>query len=103
MSCTIKPFVTRLQRQQEHTQAKALFLEDVAAGKRTLDPLRHPLYPYQQDGMLHLAFGERTMLADEMGLGKTVQAIAACELLHQLRDIQRVPKIPQTVPNICTK
>ncbi|MDD3952643.1 MAG: SWIM zinc finger family protein, partial [Lentisphaeria bacterium] len=38
--------------------------------------LRFPLYDYQIDGMLHLAFSGRAMLADEMGLGKTVQAIA---------------------------
>ena len=43
-----------------------------------------PLYPYQRDGMLHLAFNERALLADEMGLGKTIQAIAACALLHRL-------------------
>ena len=49
-----------------------------------------PLYPYQQEGMLHLAFTERALLADEMGLGKTVQAIAACELLRRLRGIERV-------------
>src|SRR6202022_2715209 len=54
------------------------------------DLLAFPLYPYQRDGMLHLAFGERALLADEMGLGKTVQAVAACELLRQLRGIERV-------------
>jgi SNF2 family DNA or RNA helicase len=43
-----------------------------------------PLYPYQREGMLHLAFKERALLADEMGLGKTIQAIAACLLLHRL-------------------
>jgi len=43
-----------------------------------------PLYPYQREGMLHLAFTERALLADEMGLGKTIQAIAACALLHRL-------------------
>ena len=43
-----------------------------------------PLFPYQRDGMLHLAFRERALLADEMGLGKTIQAIAACALLHRL-------------------
>jgi superfamily II DNA or RNA helicase len=52
--------------------------------------LRHPLLPYQREGMLHLAFGERVLLADEMGLGKTVQAIAACELLARRKSIQRV-------------
>jgi hypothetical protein len=43
-----------------------------------------PLFPYQREGMLHLAFTERALLADEMGLGKTIQAIAACSLLHRL-------------------
>jgi len=49
-----------------------------------------PLYPYQREGMLHLAFAERALLADEMGLGKTIQAIAACALLHHLGKAQRV-------------
>ena len=52
--------------------------------------MRHPLLPYQREGMLHLAFGERALLADEMGLGKTVQAIAACELLARRKGIERV-------------
>ena len=49
-----------------------------------------PLFPYQRDGMLHLAFTERALLADEMGLGKTIQAIAACALLHRLGQARRV-------------
>jgi len=49
-----------------------------------------PLFPYQREGMLHLAFKERALLADEMGLGKTIQAIAACALLHRLGKAQRV-------------
>jgi hypothetical protein len=48
-----------------------------------------PLYPYQRQGMLHLAFTERALLADEMGLGKTIQAIAACALLHRLGTVKR--------------
>jgi len=80
----------RLRRAREREQARAAFLADVRAGKRTLDVLTTPLYPYQHDGMLHLAFGERVLLADEMGLGKTIQAIAACELLRRLRDVRRV-------------
>ena len=52
--------------------------------------LRHPLLPYQREGMLHLAFGERALLADDMGLGKTIQAIAAAELLRRLNGIARV-------------
>jgi len=49
-----------------------------------------PLFPYQREGMLHLAFNERALLADEMGLGKTIQAIAACALLHRLGQVERV-------------
>ena len=59
-------------------------------GKATFDLVKFPLLPYQREGMLHLAFGERVLLADEMGLGKTVQAIAACELLARRRGIARV-------------
>ena len=66
------------------------FLRDVENGRRTLDLLRFPLFPYQRDGMLHLAFGERALLADDMGLGKTVQALAACVLLRELESIERV-------------
>ncbi len=48
------------------------------------------LLPYQREGVLHLAFGERALLADEMGLGKTIQAIAACILLAKRKQIGRV-------------
>ncbi len=52
--------------------------------------LRFPLYDYQIDGMLHLAFSGRAMLADEMGLGKTVQAIAAAAVMREYFGIKRV-------------
>jgi len=76
--------IEAVQRQKEW------FLEQVDRGNRSLSVLSTRLYPYQETGALHLAFGRRAMLADDMGLGKTVQAIAASSLLHQLRDIQRV-------------
>lgn len=79
-----------LERRARQTTARDAFLADVAAGKRSLNLARLPLYPYQQEGALHLAFTERAILGDEMGLGKTVQAIAACELLRQLKRIERV-------------
>jgi len=78
------------RRRAERQKARKAFLADAAAGKRSLDLLSLPLYPYQREGMLHLAFAERALLADEMGLGKTAQAIAACELLRQLRGVERV-------------
>jgi superfamily II DNA or RNA helicase len=78
------------RRRAARQTAREQLLTEVRAGRETLDVLEHPLFPYQQEGMLHLAFGERALLADEMGLGKTVQAIAACELLRRLRGIERV-------------
>ncbi len=78
------------RRRAAARQAREQLLAEVAAGRQSLDVVGHPLFPYQQEGMLHLAFTERALLADEMGLGKTVQAIAACELLRRLRGISRV-------------
>jgi len=69
---------------------KKWFLEQVEMGNRSLNVLSTSLYPYQEEGVMHLAFGRRVLLADDMGLGKTIQAIAAAALLKQLRDIQRV-------------
>ena len=76
--------------ERSRAEARAAFLAEVEAGAASFDLLRHPLLPYQREGMLHLAFGERALLADEMGLGKTVQAIAACELLARRKGIERV-------------
>ena len=69
---------------------RARFVADLEAGRRSLAFLKLPLLPYQVEGALHLAFGERVLLADDMGLGKTVQAIAACALLRELRGVKRV-------------
>ena len=86
----VDDWMEELRRRQSRLGAKDAFLKDVRAGKRSMDVLRMKLYPYQQEGMLHLAFGERAMLADDMGLGKTPQAIAAAELLRRVRGIERV-------------
>ena len=51
--------------------------------------LKHALYPYQREGVLHLAGKGRALLADEMGLGKTVQAIAAALLLRDVGFVKR--------------
>lgn len=69
---------------------KEWFAEQVRQGHRSLNVLSAKLFPYQEEGAMHLAFGRRAMLADDMGLGKTIQAIAAAVLLRQLRDIQTV-------------
>jgi SNF2 family DNA or RNA helicase len=62
----------------------------VAAGRHPAHETLLPLFPYQREGMLHLAFTERALLADEMGLGKTIQAVAACALLHRIGKARRV-------------
>lgn len=90
---TIRDSVRETRRKRE---ARAFFLEDVTSGKRTLDILKLPLYEYQREGMLHLAFTERAILADEMGLGKTVQAVAACELLRRLHGVSKVLVVTPT-------
>jgi len=79
-----------LQDRRAVAKQKAWFLKQMKKGTRSLDVISTRLYPYQEEGALHLAFGRRTMLADDMGLGKTVQAIAASALLKELRDIHRV-------------
>lgn len=84
------PWIGRFHRDRSRASARAEYVAEVAAGRADFDLLRHPLLPYQREGALHLAFGERTLLADEMGLGKTVQAIAACELLARRNGIARV-------------
>jgi hypothetical protein len=79
----------RARRAAREVERQA-FLADLRAGLAVLPELKHELYPYQIEGMLHLAFGERALLADDMGLGKTIQAIAACALLRKLRGVERV-------------
>lgn len=86
----VERYLERLQDIESIQRQKEWFTEQIEQGHRSLNLLSTPLYPYQQTGAMHLAFGRRAMLADDMGLGKTVQAIAAGSLLHQLRDIQRV-------------
>jgi superfamily II DNA or RNA helicase len=86
----VMSWLERERRLSSRERARARFIADVERGKASFDLVRLPLLPYQRDGMMHLAFGERALLADEMGLGKTVQAIAACELLARRKGIERV-------------
>lgn len=84
------PWLERHRRERSRLEARDAFATEVERDPAVLDMLRHPLLPYQREGMAHLAFGERALLADEMGLGKTVQAIAACELLARRKGVERV-------------
>src|SRR5437867_6855525 len=75
---------------EERKTLRREYEQRVQSGEWPAQETRVPLYPYQREGMLHLAFTERALLADEMGLGKTLQAIAACSLLHRLGNAERV-------------
>jgi hypothetical protein len=86
----LEPWLAEARRRAARIEARARFEAKVEAGTQTIDLLHHPLLPYQREGMLHLAFGERALLADDMGLGKTIQAIAATELLRRLHGVARV-------------
>ena len=84
-----EPWLARARREQARIEARAAFEAELEIGRATLDIVTHPLLPYQRQGAMHLAFGERALLADDMGLGKTIQAIAACELLARMKGIHR--------------
>jgi superfamily II DNA or RNA helicase len=72
------------RRELERKSALRDYEQKVQSGQWPAQETLVPLYPYQREGMRHLAFSERALLADEMGLGKTIQAIAACALLYRL-------------------
>ena len=90
VSKQLNTWLETLDRRAQQLRSRQHFEAEVTAGNASLDLVKHPLYPYQQEGMLHLAFTGRALLADEMGLGKTVQAVAACELLRRILGIRRV-------------
>ncbi|MBA2369089.1 MAG: SWIM zinc finger family protein [Candidatus Protochlamydia sp.] len=90
ISAHLKSWIFHL-REKEGTQlSKDQFLKDVSSGTRDLQLLNTSLNPYQQEGMLHLAFNGRAILADEIDLGNTMQAIAACEFLRRNQNIRKV-------------
>ncbi len=90
ISQDVEPWLERLARDEERKRLRHDYEQKVQAGLYPAHETKVPLFPYQRDGMLHLAFTERALLADEMGLGKTIQAIAACALLHRIGKARRV-------------
>ncbi len=90
VSQEVAPFIESRRRAVERRELRRDYETGVVEGRHPEHVTLCPLYPYQREGMLHLAFGERALLADEMGLGKTIQAIAACALLHHLGKARRV-------------
>ena len=90
VSQEIGPWLENRRRIGERRRLRHEYELKVQSGEWPAQETSVPLFPYQREGMLHLAFTERALLADEMGLGKTIQAIAACALLHRLGQARRV-------------
>jgi hypothetical protein len=90
ISQDVAPWLEARSRDRDRILSRREYEAGVANGSHPEHVTRSPLFPYQREGMLHLAFNERALLADEMGLGKTIQAIAACALLHHLGKARRV-------------
>ena len=90
VSREVRDWLEARAREEERQHSRRDYETGVVEGRHPEHVTLSPLYPYQREGMLHLAFRERALLADEMGLGKTIQAIAACALLHHLGKARRV-------------
>jgi superfamily II DNA or RNA helicase len=90
VSQELEPWLETRRRAVERKQLRREYEMKVQSGQWPAQETKVPLFPYQREGMLHLAFAERALLADEMGLGKTIQAIAACALLRRLGKAARV-------------
>ena len=90
ISQEVGPWLENRRRISERLELRHEYELKVQSGEWPAHETTVPLFPYQREGMLHLAFTERALLADEMGLGKTIQAIAACALLHRLGQARRV-------------
>lgn len=90
ISQEVAPWLESREREVERKRLRRDYEAKVVSGEYPPHETKLPLYPYQREGMLHLAFTERALLADEMGLGKTIQAVAACALLNRLGMAKRV-------------
>ena len=90
ISQDVAPWFEARRQLEERKSLLREYEQKVQCGEWPAQETLAPLYPYQREGMLHLAFNERALLADEMGLGKTIQAIAACALLQRLGKASRV-------------
>jgi hypothetical protein len=90
VSQELDPWLQTRGQAAERKELRRQYELKVQSGEWPAQETKVPLFPYQREGMLHLAFTERALLADEMGLGKTIQAIAACALLHRMDKARHV-------------
>lgn len=89
ISQEVAPWLAAHKHAAEKIALRREYEQKVQRGEWPAHETLVPLFPYQREGMLHLAFTGRALLADEMGLGKTIQAIAAAALLHRLGQVER--------------
>ncbi len=89
VSRQVSPWLEKRGHEEERAKLQRDYQQKVHSGEYPQHETLLPLFPYQREGMLHLAFKERAMVADEMGLGKTVQGIAAASLLHRMGKAER--------------
>ncbi len=90
ISAEVRKYICRQLEKKQAAQWREEYRRQFNESNGQASFLRHALYDYQIEGMLHLAFNGRALLADEMGLGKTVQAIAAAALLKECFAVKRV-------------
>ncbi|MEO8206288.1 MAG: DEAD/DEAH box helicase [Chthoniobacterales bacterium] len=90
ISLELREGIERQNQQLERLEVRREYEANVRRGEAPASETRVPLYPYQREGMLHLAFQERAVISDEFGLDRAAQAIGASLLLHRLNRVQRV-------------
>jgi len=90
ISAEVERWKAQRSREAARVETRRAYEAAVRSGESPAAETRVPLYPYQREGMLFLAFHERAWLADETGLERRVQAIAACALVRRLHGIRSV-------------
>ncbi|MEO6054889.1 MAG: SNF2-related protein, partial [Chthoniobacterales bacterium] len=90
ISLELREAIERREQQHERLDVRREYEANVRRGEAPSSETLVPLYPYQREGMLHLAFQERAVIGDEFGLDRAAQAIGASLLLRRLNRVQRV-------------
>ncbi len=75
VSQEVSPWIEARARARERILLRRDYETGVASGRHPGQVTTHPLFPYQREGMLHLAFTERAHLADEMGLADALREL----------------------------
>lgn len=85
----VRTHLTRLTQDDDRRQQIEALNHELGQNQGSLEGIDATLYPYQAQGVAHLAGAGRALLADDMGLGKTLQAIAATVVLRRHQGVRR--------------